>query len=51
MSARTNIKSPAAGAAKDSLSAREALTFYNPLEEREVDKAPLQLALIRRIFR
>jgi ABC-type multidrug transport system fused ATPase/permease subunit len=30
---------------------REALTFYDPLEEREADKAPLQLALIRRIFR
>lgn len=30
--------------------AREALTFYNPDEEREADKAPLQLALIRRIF-
>ena len=51
MSARTNIKSSAAGGTKDDLSVREALTFYNPLEEREADKAPLQLALIRRIFR
>jgi len=29
---------------------REALTYYNPMEEREADKAPLQMALIRRIF-
>ena len=35
---------------RENLSAREALTFYNPLEEREADQAPLQLALIRRIF-
>jgi len=35
---------------RENLSAREALTFYNPLEEREADRAPLQLALIRRIF-
>jgi len=34
----------------DDLHAREAITFYNPTEERESDKAPLQLALIRRIF-
>jgi ABC-type multidrug transport system fused ATPase/permease subunit len=50
MSAPTNIKSQAARVAPDGLSAREALTFYNPMEEREADKAPLQLALIRRIF-
>jgi ATP-binding cassette, subfamily B, bacterial len=31
-------------------SAREAITFYNPMEEREADKAPLQVKLIRRIF-
>ena len=31
-------------------SAREAITYYNPREEREADKAPLQLKLIRRIF-
>jgi ATP-binding cassette subfamily B protein len=29
--------------------ARESLTYYNPMEEREADKAPLQMALIRRI--
>jgi len=37
-------------AARDDLSAREAITFYNPMEEREADKAPLQMTLIRRIF-
>ena len=36
--------------AKDSLSTREAITYYEPMEEREADQAPLQLALIRRIF-
>ncbi len=30
--------------------ARESLTYYDPMEEREADKAPLQMALIRRIF-
>ena len=38
-------------AAKGDLSAREAITFYNPQEEREADRAPLQWWLIRRIFR
>jgi ATP-binding cassette subfamily B protein len=51
MSAPLNIKSTPVAAARDSLATREALTFYNPMEEREADKAPLQLALIRRIFR
>ena len=37
--------------AKGDHSAREAITFYNPHEEREADKAPLQWPLIRRIFR
>jgi ATP-binding cassette subfamily B protein len=50
MSASSDIKSSAHDTAKGDLSAREALTFYNPLEEREADQAPLQLALIRRIF-
>ncbi len=36
--------------AKEALSAREAITYYNPREEREADRAPLQLTLIRRIF-
>jgi ATP-binding cassette subfamily B protein len=50
MSAPSDIKPSARDTAKGDLSAREALTFYNPLEEREADEAPLQLALIRRIF-
>jgi ATP-binding cassette subfamily B protein len=50
MSAPSNIRSSAGDIAKGDLSMREALTFYNPMEEREADKAPLQLALIRRIF-
>ncbi|MGA2244467.1 MAG: ABC transporter ATP-binding protein [Verrucomicrobiota bacterium] len=37
--------------AKNDLSAREAITYYNPQEEREADRAPLQWWLIRRIFR
>ena len=44
-------KSPASNVAKGDHSAREAITYYNPMEEREADKAPLQLKLIRRIFR
>ena len=51
MSAPSNIKSHADNIAKGDLSAREAITYYNPMEEREADKAPLQMALIRRIFR
>jgi len=37
--------------AKGDHSTREAITYYNPHEEREADKAPLQWPLIRRIFR
>ncbi|HUB87314.1 MAG TPA: ABC transporter ATP-binding protein [Verrucomicrobiae bacterium] len=51
MSAPKNINSPAGRIAKGDLSAREAITFYNPMEEREADQAPLQMTLIRRIFR
>jgi len=36
--------------AKGDPSAREAITYYNPMEERDADKAPLQWYLIRRIF-
>ena len=50
MSAPENKKS-AGQIAKGDHSAREAITFYNPLEEREPEKAPLQWPLIRRIFR
>ncbi len=31
-------------------SAREAITYYHPMEEREADRAPLSARLIRRIF-
>jgi ATP-binding cassette subfamily B protein len=44
------IKPSASHVAKGDLSAREAITFYNPQEEREAEKAPLQWPLIRRIF-
>jgi ATP-binding cassette subfamily B protein len=37
--------------AKGVHAAREAITYYNPHEEREAQKAPLQWRLIRRIFR
>jgi len=50
MSVPANIKSSAGNIARGNLSVREAITYYNPLEEREADKAPLQMALIRRIF-
>src|SRR5215469_2010936 len=43
--------SPAGNVAKGDASTREAITFYNPHEDREADKAPLQWPLIRRIFR
>jgi ABC-type multidrug transport system fused ATPase/permease subunit len=51
MSAPSKNKSSAGNIAKGDLSAREAITYYNPMEDRETDKAPLQLKLIRRIFR
>ena len=43
-------KSPTDNVAKGDPSARAAITYYNPAEEREADKAPLQTKLIRRIF-
>jgi len=51
MSAPPENKSAADRIAKGSHSEREAITYYNPMEEREADKAPLQSKLIRRIFR
>jgi ATP-binding cassette subfamily B protein len=42
---------PAGNIAKGDHSTREAITYYNPMDERETDKAPLQWPLIRRIFR
>jgi ATP-binding cassette subfamily B protein len=50
MSAPPDIKSSTSNVAKGDPSAREAITYYNPMEEREADKAPLQSKLIRRIF-
>src|SRR5580765_764189 len=46
----SEIRKPVSDVAKGDLSAREAITYYNPMEEREADKAPLQMTLIRRIF-
>jgi ABC-type multidrug transport system fused ATPase/permease subunit len=50
MSTPPNQNPSAGGASKLNPSAREAITYYNPMEEREADKAPLQAKLIRRIF-
>ncbi|MEI9863246.1 MAG: hypothetical protein WDN00_01530 [Limisphaerales bacterium] len=50
MSAPSKTKSPASDIAKGDHSAREAITYYNPMEERDAEKAPLQWKLIRRIF-
>jgi ATP-binding cassette subfamily B protein len=51
MSAPPKNKPVPGNVAKGDHSAREAITYYNPTEEREADKAPLQAKLIRRIFR
>ncbi|HEY4415525.1 MAG TPA: ABC transporter ATP-binding protein [Verrucomicrobiae bacterium] len=48
MSAPT--KKAAEKIAKGDASARAAITYYNPAEERDADRAPLQWKLIRRIF-
>jgi ATP-binding cassette, subfamily B, bacterial len=45
-----NIRPQPKGNPMDDLSARQAITFYDPMEEREADQAPLQMTLIRRIF-
>ncbi len=50
MSAPAKPNSITGGGAKSDASNREAITYYNPMEEREADKAPLQAKLIRRIF-
>jgi ATP-binding cassette subfamily B protein len=46
-----SVPNQSSPAAKGDLSAREAITFYHPQEDREADRAPLQWGLIRRIFR
>jgi ATP-binding cassette subfamily B protein len=51
MSAQPKNKSSGINVAKGDHSTREAITYYNPMEEREADKAPLQAKLIRQIFR
>jgi ATP-binding cassette subfamily B protein len=51
MSTQPKSKPAAGNVAKGDHSARESITYYNPMEEREADKAPLQSKLIRRIFR
>ncbi len=50
MSAPPLTKEPAASAIDKLGTAREALTYFRPLEEREADHAPLSAALIRRMF-
>ena len=49
MSTANQPPTPAPGSPKDPQSGRGAITYYNPMEEREADRAPLQLKLIRRI--
>jgi ATP-binding cassette subfamily B protein len=44
-------KDPKPAVARGDASTREAITYYNPHEEREAEKAPLQWPLIRRISR
>jgi len=51
MTTPKETKPPASQVAKGDASTREAITYYNPHEEREAEKAPLQWPLIRRIFR
>ena len=45
-----NATPPGPRIARGDAAARGAITFYNPQEEREADKAPLQARLIVRIF-
>jgi ABC-type multidrug transport system fused ATPase/permease subunit len=48
---KPNTQPPASNVAKGDASTRAAITYYNPNEEREAERAPLQWPLIRRIFR
>ena len=50
MSAPAPIKAPAARSADKLGSAREAITYFRPMEDREDDHAPLSARLIRRMF-
>jgi ATP-binding cassette subfamily B protein len=50
MSAPPTRKPPAAPVADNLGSARESITYFRPMEEREADHAPLSAQLIRRMF-
>ncbi|MCX6905528.1 MAG: ABC transporter ATP-binding protein [Verrucomicrobia bacterium] len=50
MSTPPSIKSPALEDLSSLDNAREAITYYRPMEDREADRAPLSTQLIRRIF-
>jgi ABC-type multidrug transport system fused ATPase/permease subunit len=50
MSASAPASPPAAPLADKLSSAREAITYFRPMEDREADHAPLSLRLIRRMF-
>jgi hypothetical protein len=50
MSAPSPIKAQAARSADKLGSAREAITYFRPMEDREDDHAPLSARLIRRMF-
>ena len=50
MSAPAPIKAQAARSADKLGSAREAITYFRPMEDREDDHAPLSARLIRRMF-
>ena len=50
MSVSPTSKSPIAPAADKLGTAREAITYFRPIEEREADHAPLSAELIRRMF-
>ena len=50
MTAASKATSPAPPVARGDSSSREAITYYNPFEEREADRAPLQARLLRRIL-
>ncbi len=43
-------RKPQAEGSAQGISSREALTYYQPMEDQEADQAPLQVALIRRLF-
>src|SRR5512136_475828 len=50
MSAPSSVSPQAARSADQLDSAREAITYFRPMEDREADHAPLSAQLIRRMF-